>query len=57
MDYNPFYYLVDLSRDAVFGSSAISWVVLGLMSLVAISILTVGALIFRKLQPGFADVI
>ena len=57
MDYNPFYYLVELSRDAVFGSSAISWVVLGLMSLVAISILTVGALIFRKLQPGFADVI
>lgn len=57
MDFNPFYYLVELSRQAVFGSSVISWASIGAMSIVALLSLVIGVFIFRKLQPGFADVI
>ncbi len=57
MDYNPFFYLVDLSRHAVFGGAAMSWHALGAMALVAAAVLALGLALFRKLQPGFADVI
>jgi len=57
MDFNPFYYLIELSRQAVFGSSVISWVSIGAMSIMALLSLGMGVFIFRKLQPGFADVI
>jgi lipopolysaccharide transport system permease protein len=57
VDYNPFYYLVELSRHAVFGSSTVSWESIGAMSIVALLTFAVGFFIFRKLQPGFADVI
>ena len=57
MDFNPFYYIVEASRHAVFGSAAVSWEILGMMSVVAAVVSTAGFLLFRKLQPGFADVI
>jgi lipopolysaccharide transport system permease protein len=57
MNFNPFYYLVEISRHAVFGSAAVSWKVIGAMSLVAFLTLAAGLFVFRKLKPGFADVI
>lgn len=57
MDYNPFYYLVDLARHAVLGGAAVAWGALGALALVAAATLALGAALFRKLQPGFADVI
>lgn len=57
MNYNPFYYLVELSRYAVFGSATLSWITIGTLALFAIFTFTMGFLIFKKLQPGFADVI
>ncbi|HET8708106.1 MAG TPA: ABC transporter permease [Pseudomonadales bacterium] len=57
MDYNPFSYLVELSRQAVFGYTAVSWNDLAVISTVAIATLIIGLAIFRKLKPGFADVI
>jgi len=57
MVYNPFFYLTELSRHALFGSSAISWESIGAMSIVALLTFAVGFFIFLKLQPGFADVI
>jgi len=57
MDFNPFYYVVDLSRHAVFGSAPVHAESLGMMALFALLILAAGVALFRKLQPGFADVI
>jgi lipopolysaccharide transport system permease protein len=57
MNYNPFYYLVEFSRHAIFGTSLVSWATLGIMGATSILVLIIGALIFKKLQPGFADVI
>ena len=57
MDYNPFYYLADLSRHAVFGGAGLAWSALGVVALVAAAALALGLALFRKLQPGFADVI
>jgi lipopolysaccharide transport system permease protein len=57
MNFNPFYYLVELSRHAVFGSAAVSWDVIGAMCVFASLSFAAGFFVFRKLQPGFADVI
>lgn len=57
MDYNPFYYLAEMSRAAVFGSAQISWSTLLTMGLVSVIVLTLGLWLFRKLKSGFADVI
>lgn len=57
MNYNPFYHIVDLSRHAVFGGGGIELQTFGTMALVAVATLAVGALVFRKLRPGFADVL
>jgi len=57
MDYNPFYYIVDLSRHAMFGGGAVPLEAVGTMALVALTVLAAGLFLFRKLRPGFADVI
>jgi ABC-type polysaccharide/polyol phosphate export permease len=57
MDFNPFYYLADLSRYAVFGGAPVSWETLGWLALVAAGTLGLGVLVFRKLRSGFADVL
>lgn len=57
MDYNPFSYLVEFSRHAVFGSAPVSWEALSVLGFTSFLVLGVGLLIFRKLKSGFADVI
>src|SRR5262245_5461465 len=57
MSYNPFYYLVEMSRQAVFGTAPISRVTLVSMGLLSLIVLTLGFALFRKLKSGFADVI
>jgi len=57
MHYNPFYYLVEISRHAVFGTAVIDWATLSIMALFALVAGFLGFLIFQKLKPGFADVI
>jgi lipopolysaccharide transport system permease protein len=57
MHYNPFYYLVEISRHAVFGSAEIGWAALSIMAIFALLTGFLGLLIFQKLRPGFADVI
>ena len=57
MNYNPFYYLVEMSRQAVFGTAPISHGTLVSMGLLSAIVLTLGFGLFRKLKPGFADVI
>lgn len=57
MTFNPFTYLVEFSRHAVFGSAVISWNTIGVLCVVCASSLAVGLFIFRRLQPGFADII
>jgi len=57
MYFNPFYYIVELSRYAVIGGSDISWREIGVMSVLATLVLAMGLFVFRKLQPGFADVV
>lgn len=57
MDYNPFYYLVEASRHAVFGTAAIDWHALFYLALLALVTLLGGLSLFRKLKSGFADVI
>jgi lipopolysaccharide transport system permease protein len=57
MDYNPFYYLVEMSRQAVLGTAPISWRIFGGMALLSIIVFMLGLAVFRKLKSGFADVI
>jgi ABC-type polysaccharide/polyol phosphate export permease len=57
MDYNPFSYLVELSRHAVFGSDQVTWSALVALGVFSVVTLVAGLLVFRKLKPGFADVI
>lgn len=57
MDFNPFYYLVEMSRHAVFGTSPVSLGALAAMGLLSLAILFAGLGLFRKLKSGFADVI
>ena len=57
MDCNPFFYIVEASRHAVFGSAPLVGGVLATMTLASLAALLAGALIFRKFKAGFADVI
>lgn len=57
MDFNPFYYLVEISRQAVFGTAPISVHTLINVALVALLTLFIGTEVFQKLRSGFADVI
>lgn len=54
---NPFYFLVETARLSVFSEAPIAaWSVV-MALLVALMFLSAGLWVFRKLQPGFADVI
>lgn len=57
MDYNPFYYLVEMARHAVFGTEITSWATLAMVGLVSVIVFLAGVGVFRKLKSGFADVI
>jgi len=57
MTYNPFYYMTESSRQAVFVGSDGIWFNLAILAATAVIALLVGSYVFRKLQRGFADVI
>lgn len=57
LHYNPFFYLVEMTRDAVFGTGAIEPMTLAGLSLFAAGCFLAGFMLFRKLKRGFADVI
>lgn len=57
MSYNPFYYMTEASRQAVFVGSAEVWPSLAILAATSVAWLLLGVYIFRKLQRGFADVI
>jgi lipopolysaccharide transport system permease protein len=57
MVFNPFTYLVEFSRHAVFGTATMSWSAIGGLSLLSVLLLALGLFIFKRLQPGFADII
>jgi lipopolysaccharide transport system permease protein len=53
---NPFYFLVETARLSVFSDSVISLGALSLALVLSIMFFGLGLWIFKKLQPGFADV-
>jgi len=55
--YNPFYYMTESARHAVFVGSDGVWQHVEILAAAATGVLLVGVYIFRKLQRGFADVI
>jgi lipopolysaccharide transport system permease protein len=57
MVFNPFYYLVEATRLAWFGAGDFPWHYVGIVCVFASIMLIAGCFTFRKLQPGFADVI
>ncbi|HEY0294155.1 MAG TPA: ABC transporter permease [Bordetella sp.] len=58
MDFNPFFYWAEFSRSAIFGAeSAITLLGAGILLLLSIIVAIIGALIFKKLKSGFADVL
>lgn len=57
MDYNPLYHIVENARHSVFGTAAPNWLTLGSTSFVALLFLFFGIAMFRKLRPGFADIL
>lgn len=57
MDYNPFYYLSEISRHALFGTAPIDWLSLFGVAVFSLVVLLCGFGLFRKLKSGFADVI
>ncbi|QQX83632.1 ABC transporter permease [Cupriavidus necator] len=57
MDANPFYHLVESARISLFGTASFPAAHFVIPAVFALVVLAIGALTFRKLQPGFADVI
>lgn len=57
MDYNPFSYIVEMSRHSLFGTAEVPLLALGALALLALVVLGLGLLVFRKLKSGFADVL
>jgi ABC-type polysaccharide/polyol phosphate export permease len=54
---NPFYYITEASRMAVLGSGEGLGVYIAIATIFAGIVLCAGSLVFRKLRPGFADVV
>lgn len=57
LEWNPFYYLVEAARHAFFGTAALQWGPLALILLLGAALSTGGIALFKKLKPGFADVL
>lgn len=57
MDWNPFYYLTEISRHAVFATAQVDWVALALLLTLSATLLVAGFTLFRRLKSGFADVL
>lgn len=57
MEFNPFSYIVEISRHSMFGTAEVSMTALGGLALLAVLVLVLGLATFRKLKSGFADVL
>ncbi len=57
LHFNPFCHLVEAARQAVFNTGSIGLSAIGLMMAGATAVLLLGACVYRKLQPAFADVL
>ncbi|MBF7728995.1 ABC transporter permease [Pseudomonas sp. N040] len=57
MDCNPFYYLTEISRHAVFATAPVDWPALAVLLALGITLLVAGFALFRRLKSGFADVL
>jgi lipopolysaccharide transport system permease protein len=57
MDLNPFSYLVEMARHAMFGTAPVSLTALAGVACIAVLVLGLGLAVFRKLKSGFADVL
>lgn len=57
MDWNPFYYLTEIARHAVFATAPVDWPALALLLALGGVLLVAGFALFRRLKSGFADVL
>jgi ABC-type polysaccharide/polyol phosphate export permease len=57
MDFNPFHYLSEISRHAVFGTAPVDWLALAFLLALGVTLLVAGFALFRRLKSGFADVL
>lgn len=57
LDWNPFSYIVQLTRNAVFGLPGSNWYGLLRLFCFVIFVFIIGLAVFRKLRRGFADVL
>jgi lipopolysaccharide transport system permease protein len=57
MDYNPFYYIVEMSRHSSFGTAHIAYSQLAGVTALSLVLLFLGLAMFKKLKSGFADVL
>lgn len=57
MDWNPFYYISDYSRHAIFSSGEVEPGVILILLALAVGVLVLGISLFRRLKSEFADVI
>lgn len=57
LHYNPFFYLVEMARDAVLGTASLVPAHLVLLLALSLVCLLGGLFVFAKLKAGFADVV
>lgn len=57
MELNPFSYIVEMSRQSVYGTSPVSLHALLGLAIFSAAVLAFGLVVFRKLKSGFADVL
>lgn len=57
MEFNPFSYIVEMSRQSVYGTAPVSLPDLAGLALFSLLVLAAGLAVFRKLRSGFADVL
>lgn len=57
MDFNPFFYFVEITRIVVFIDQPVPWMQIAGLAAFSLLTLVLGYLVFHKLKSGFADVI
>lgn len=57
LECNPFFYLVEGARTALFGGYGFPWHYLAILGVVAALALSIGGALFLRLRKGFADVL
>lgn len=55
--FNPFFYMVEGSREAIFPGGQMHWNYVLLFGAAAVACFALGLTVFRKLRTGFADVL